>query len=153
MMQTLEGKTVFGSDTEIFDFVKAKLYVAAVCDILDELGLRQQAMHHRLRPLLPDPQHCGFVGRARTARWMETDYVVDGDPYGLEIELMDSLKPGDVVTAVGERPVANTTQLLNAVAALKPGSEAAIGVQRGAQALQLKLTVGQRPPAQRRAPQ
>jgi serine protease DegQ len=62
------------------------------------------------------------------------------------------LKPGDVVTAVGERPVANTTQLLNAVAALKPGSEAAIGVQRGAQALQLKLTVGQRPPA-RRPPQ
>ena len=63
------------------------------------------------------------------------------------------LKPGDVVTTVGERPVANTTQLLNAVAALKPGSEAAIGVQRGAQALQLKLTVGQRPPAQRRSPQ
>ncbi len=63
------------------------------------------------------------------------------------------LKPGDVVTTVGERPVANTTQLLNAVAALKPGSEAAIGVQRGAQALQLKLTVGHRPPAQRRTPQ
>jgi serine protease DegQ len=63
------------------------------------------------------------------------------------------LKPGDVVTTVGERPVANTTQLLNAVAALKPGSETAIGVQRGAQALQLKLTVGHRPPAQRRAPQ
>ncbi|HEY2977198.1 MAG TPA: Do family serine endopeptidase [Burkholderiaceae bacterium] len=63
------------------------------------------------------------------------------------------LKPGDVVTAVGERPVANTTQLLNAVAALKPGSEATLGVQRGAQALHVKLTVGQRPPAQRRAPQ
>jgi serine protease DegQ len=58
-----------------------------------------------------------------------------------------------VVTTIGDRPVANTTQLLNAVAALKPGSEAAIGVQRGAQALQLKLTVGQRPPTQRRAPQ
>jgi 4-hydroxy-4-methyl-2-oxoglutarate aldolase len=64
MMQTSEGKTVFGSDAEIFDFVKSKLYVAAVCDILDELGLRQQAMHHRLRPLLPDPKNCGFVGRA-----------------------------------------------------------------------------------------
>jgi len=63
------------------------------------------------------------------------------------------LKPGDVVTAVGERPVANTAQLLNAVAALKPGSEATLGVQRGAQALHVKLTVGQRPPAQRRAPQ
>ncbi len=97
MMQTVEGKAVFESDTELFDFVRSKLYVAVVCDILDELGFRQQAMHHRLRPLLPDPQKCGFVGRARTARWMETDYIVDGDPYGLEIELMDSLKPGDVV--------------------------------------------------------
>jgi len=63
------------------------------------------------------------------------------------------LKPGDVVTTVGERPVANTAQLLNAVAALKPGSEATLGVQRGAQAMQVKLTVGHRPPAQRRAPQ
>ena len=63
------------------------------------------------------------------------------------------LKPGDVVTAVGERPVSNTVQLLNAVAALKPGSEATLGVQRGAQALHVKLTVGQRPPAPRRQPQ
>jgi serine protease DegQ len=63
------------------------------------------------------------------------------------------LKPGDVVIAVGERPVTNTVQLLNAVAALKPGSEATLGVQRGAQALHVKLTVGQRPPAQRRPPQ
>jgi len=63
------------------------------------------------------------------------------------------LKPGDVVTAVGTRPVANTVQLLNAVAALKPGSETTLGVQRGAQALQVKLIVGQRPPAQRRTPQ
>ena len=62
------------------------------------------------------------------------------------------LKPGDVVTTVGERSVANTAQLLNAVAALKPGSEATLGVQRGAQALHVKLTVGQRPPAQQRRP-
>lgn len=93
----LETKTVFQSDGEMFEFVRTKLHVAAVCDILDELGFRNQAMHQRLRPLLPDPRACGFVGRARTARWMETDYVVDGDPYGLEIELMDSLRSGDVV--------------------------------------------------------
>jgi 4-hydroxy-4-methyl-2-oxoglutarate aldolase len=71
--------------------------VAAVCDILDELGYRTQAMHHRLRPLLPDMRACGFVGRARTLRWMETDYVVEDDPYGLELDFMDSLGPGDVI--------------------------------------------------------
>ena len=88
---------MFESDEEIFSFVKEHLYVAAVCDILDSLGYRNQAMHQRLRPLLPDIRNCGFVGRARTVRWMEVDYVVEEDPYGLEIELVDSLRPGDVV--------------------------------------------------------
>lgn len=87
----------FESDTAIFQFIKEKLYVAAVCDMLDILGYLHQAMHSRLRPLLPDMQHCGFVGRARTLRWMETDYVVEEDPYGVEIDAVDSLKPGDVV--------------------------------------------------------
>jgi regulator of RNase E activity RraA len=30
-------------------------------------------------------------------RWVEINHVIDRDPYGLEIEVMDSLKPGDVV--------------------------------------------------------
>jgi regulator of RNase E activity RraA len=88
---------MFATDQEIFTFIQSQLYVAAVCDILDTLGYRRQAMHHRLRPLLPDIRRCGFVGRARTVRWMETDYVVEEDPYGLEIDVMDSLRPGDVV--------------------------------------------------------
>jgi 4-hydroxy-4-methyl-2-oxoglutarate aldolase len=88
--------TTFQNDPELFGFIRKNLYVAAVCDILDELGFRNQAMHQRLRPLLPDPENCGFIGRARTFRWMETDYIVEENPYGLEIEAMDSLKPGDV---------------------------------------------------------
>jgi 4-hydroxy-4-methyl-2-oxoglutarate aldolase len=88
---------MFDSDAEIYAFVKKHLYVAAVCDMLDSLGYRDQAMHQRLRPLLPDIRNCGFVGRARTVRWMEVDSVVDDDPYGLEIEVVDALRPGDVV--------------------------------------------------------
>lgn len=87
---------MFSTDADIFGFLREKLYVAAVCDILDDLGFRHQAMHARLRPLLPDPRACGFAGRARTIRWMDVDHV-DPDPYGLEIEAMDSLGPGDVV--------------------------------------------------------
>ena len=88
---------MLSNDRELFDFVRQNLHVAAVCDILDTLGYRNQAMHHRLRPLLPDIRNCGFVGRARTVRWMETDYVVEADPYGLEIDFMDTLTTGDVV--------------------------------------------------------
>jgi 4-hydroxy-4-methyl-2-oxoglutarate aldolase len=83
------------NDPELFDWIRQNLYVAAVCDILDDLGCRHQAMHQRLRPL--DVRHCTIVGRARTIRWMDTDYIIEADPYGLEIEAMDSLKSGDVV--------------------------------------------------------
>lgn len=82
------------NDTARLAWIRDHLYVPAVCDILDDLGRRSQAMHQRLRPLATD--HCVIVGRARTFRWMETDYVVEDDPYGLEIDAMDSLKPGDV---------------------------------------------------------
>lgn len=75
-------------------WIRETLYVPAVCDILDDLGLRDQAMHQRLRPL--DPDRCTIVGRARTFRWMEVDHVDEEDPYGLEIDAMDSLGPGDV---------------------------------------------------------
>ena len=85
---------MFADDRERFAWVREHLYVAAVCDILDGLGRRDRAMHQRLRPL--DPANCALVGRARTFRWMETDYVVEADPYGLEIEAMDALRPGDV---------------------------------------------------------
>jgi 4-hydroxy-4-methyl-2-oxoglutarate aldolase len=88
---------MFETDAEIFEFVKQHLYVSVVCDTLDSLGYRNQAMHQRIRPLLPDMRNCGFIGRARTARWMETDYIVEADPYGLELDLMDSLKLGDAV--------------------------------------------------------
>ena len=84
----------FAIDVERFDWMRKHLYVPAVCDVLDSLGFRDQAMHQRLRPL--DPSHCVIAGRARTFRWMDTDYVSDTDPYGLEITVMDSLGPGDV---------------------------------------------------------
>ncbi|MEO7334965.1 MAG: trypsin-like peptidase domain-containing protein, partial [Caldimonas sp.] len=60
------------------------------------------------------------------------------------------LRPGDVVTKIAGTPVANTAQLLNTVAALKPQAEAAVVVQRGDKQIDLAVTVAQRPPA--RAP-
>jgi serine protease DegQ len=55
------------------------------------------------------------------------------------------MKPGDVVVQVAGRPVRNTSQLLNAVAALQPSSVAVIAVQRGNKALELNVKVAQRP--------
>jgi Do/DeqQ family serine protease len=61
------------------------------------------------------------------------------------------MRPGDVVLAISGAEVANTAQLLAAVAALKPQTDANVAVQRGEQSLQLMLSVAQRPKAQRRA--
>jgi serine protease DegQ len=55
------------------------------------------------------------------------------------------LRPGDVVVQVGSTAVANTAQLLNAVAALKPGDAAQIQVQRGADRVKLSVVVAKRP--------
>jgi len=55
------------------------------------------------------------------------------------------LRPGDVIVAVGDTPVAGTDQLLSAIAALAPGTDAVIAVQRGEQRLPLEITVGERP--------
>ena len=90
----IESKLNLLTDSEKFEWIRKNLYVPIVCDVLDIMGFRNCAMHQRLRPL--DPENSVIVGRARTLRWMETDYIED-DPYHLEIEAVDSLKEGDVV--------------------------------------------------------
>ena len=80
------------SDNEKFDLIQSNLYTAVVSDALDETGFRNQVMRHDIRPLHPD-----FVvlGRARTAFWIN-EYKVRENPYENEIQLIDSLQPGDV---------------------------------------------------------
>jgi len=58
------------------------------------------------------------------------------------------LRPGDVVVQVGGSAVANTSQLLNAVASLKPGEPTQVKVQRGDQILTLRVVVAKRPKTQ-----
>ncbi len=59
------------------------------------------------------------------------------------------LRPGDVVLKVGDQAVANTGELFAAVAALKPNTTAVVIVQRGAERVEVKLQVGERPKAGR----
>jgi S1-C subfamily serine protease len=55
------------------------------------------------------------------------------------------MRPGDVVVRVAGTPVNNTSQLLTAVAALKPNQETTVTVQRGGESLELKVLAGLRP--------
>jgi Do/DeqQ family serine protease len=60
------------------------------------------------------------------------------------------IRPGDVIIQVADSPVQSTAQLLTAVAALKPGSEAPVTVQRGDQRVTVKAVVAERPATRRR---
>lgn len=75
--------------------LREKLYAAVVSDVLDAAGLHDQAMDARLRPLAPTMR---LVGRAHTVVTADV-FEVPADPYRLEIEAVDALKPGDVMVA------------------------------------------------------
>ncbi|HZY74033.1 MAG TPA: RraA family protein [Edaphobacter sp.] len=89
----VEGRAAAEDEVSLFKEIESKLYTAAIADALDELGQRDQAMREYLRPLSPEAT---FAGWARTIQCQDMFYVPD-DPYGLEIEAMDSILPGEVV--------------------------------------------------------
>jgi len=67
---------------------------AVLSDVMDVLGLMNQAMQPFVRPL---DENLVLAGRARTGLYMLAYEVRDGEnPYEVEIALVDDLKPGDV---------------------------------------------------------
>ena len=59
------------------------------------------------------------------------------------------MRPGDVIAQVAGKPVRNVSELLTAVAALKPGEKAPFEIQRGDGAVELQISPGVRPSPQR----
>jgi 4-hydroxy-4-methyl-2-oxoglutarate aldolase len=79
-------------DLTLFDKIGRQLYTAVISDSLDELGYRDQAMSHSIRPLFPEV--C-LAGWARTVVCVDVEDIPD-DPYAVEIEAVDSLLTGEV---------------------------------------------------------
>ena len=59
------------------------------------------------------------------------------------------IRPGDVLTRIGERAVATPADLLLTVAALQPKSRVEVGIERAGKPLNFQLAVAQRPKPQR----
>ena len=55
------------------------------------------------------------------------------------------IRPGDVITKVGDKTIANVQELLSSVAALKPGTPATFSLLRRDNALDVQVTPGLRP--------
>ena len=80
-------------DQERLDLVASRLYTAVLSDVVDRLGFRNQAMDARVRPVWDGAT---VVGRAHTLLTVDI-FEVRPDPYRMEIEAVDTLKPGDVL--------------------------------------------------------
>jgi serine protease DegQ len=61
------------------------------------------------------------------------------------------VKPGDVLTEVEGKPVADPTAMLNLIAALAPGRPATVKLKRNGNEVDATITVGRRPKPQARA--
>ena len=84
-----------------FDRLQRELYTGVICDVLDSLGFRHQALEADVRPVVPNVT---LVGRARTALSVDVYEVVE-DCYAKEIAWVDALEPGDVAVGCTNRSV------------------------------------------------
>jgi regulator of RNase E activity RraA len=77
-----------------FKGLKEVLYSAVLSDVLDALGYPHQAMLPFVRPITDDAV---LFGPARTGLYISVFEVLpDENPYEVEIELVDDLKPGEI---------------------------------------------------------
>lgn len=94
------------TDADLFEALASKLFTAVVGDILDKLGYRHQFLPAEIAPLRKDMK---IAGRAMPV--LEADIFDDGressagplaqKPFGLMLEALDDLKPGEIYVATG----------------------------------------------------
>jgi len=78
------------------------LYTSVVSDVLDGFGLMHQALRPFIRPL---DETLTMFGRARTGRYERaTMPSADHNPYEMEMDLIDSLRPGEVAVLACDGP-------------------------------------------------
>jgi len=93
----------FKNEIDMFVFMEQYFYAGALSDILDEMGYTECAIspYSMIRPLYGEAV---CAGRARTLLNAPARTGTE-DPYHLAIELIDSLKPGEVCLASSDKPI------------------------------------------------
>lgn len=112
------------TDAEMFEVMEDKLYSGVLCDVMDELGLREQAMNERLRPLDASKT---MVGRAKTILAVDVYYIHE-KPYDMEIASLDSIRPGEVAVVCTNNSVNNGVwgELLSTATSMRGGRGAIV---------------------------
>jgi regulator of RNase E activity RraA len=116
-------------DAEFFAEGRRRLSSALLSDVLDGMGLPEHAMDAGLRPL---DERLVLFGRARTGQYVDRyERVAGGNPYAVEIALVDDLKADDVavLNGGGTRRYAAWGELLTAAAKARGATGAVIDGQ------------------------
>jgi len=108
----------------MFQQVEEQLYTAVISDVLDDLGYRNQALREFMRPITREDR---FAGWARTISCVDM-YHIPEDPYAMEIEVLDSILPGEVVVVSTAGSVQNAPwgELLSTAAQVRGARGAVI---------------------------
>jgi regulator of RNase E activity RraA len=99
--------------------IRRALFTSVLSDCLDRIGMMDQALPSRIRPLDEASVMCG---RARTAAFMEVYHHAPGtNPYELEIALVDSLARDEVPVFACSNPdrIAPWGELLSTAAQVR----------------------------------
>lgn len=92
------GGVIVGSSAEaeaaLFDQLVEELYTAVISDVLDSLGHREGVMTADIRPVYAGAR---LIGRAHTVLSSDIYHIPASDPYGMEIEAIDSTPPNAIV--------------------------------------------------------
>jgi regulator of RNase E activity RraA len=98
----------FQNDADLFAAVRRELFVAAVGDVLDQMGLQRQFLPPAIKPI--DPAMV-ILGRAMPV--LEADVfsatssghgLLTDKPFGMMLEALDDLQPGEVYICAGASP-------------------------------------------------
>jgi 4-hydroxy-4-methyl-2-oxoglutarate aldolase len=117
--------------SEFYDRVERELYTSVLADVMDVMGYVDQVMRRDIRPLYDG---ASVVGRATTMLAGEVAEV-PAEPFKLELELLDSIGPGEVVvcTTQGSTRAAMWGELLSTHTRARGGRGAIIdGLTRDA---------------------
>lgn len=82
-------------DQNTLEMMRENLYTGVICDTLDGLGYRNQAMNENIRPL---SNQYVLVGKAKTIHAVDVFYTHE-NCYEKEIDAVDSIQPGEIIVA------------------------------------------------------
>ncbi|MDP6126272.1 MAG: RraA family protein [Candidatus Latescibacteria bacterium] len=123
---------LWNSDIELFELARKELFTAVLGDVMDTMGLKQQFLPPAVQPL---ETAMVVVGRAMTV--LVADCVDPGDhtssngevmnrSFGLMLDALDDLKPGEIYVCAGASPNYALWGELMSTRAMKLGAVGAV---------------------------